>query len=57
MEGCVSFQIKDQIMAFYTDVCTAPYQQPAGIISAESEEKISEEKRENLLCLNTESLD
>ena len=24
MGGCVSFQIKVQILAFYTDVCTAP---------------------------------
>ena len=24
MRGCVSFQIKVQILAFYTDVCTAP---------------------------------
>ena len=25
MGSCVSFQIKVQILAFYTDVCTAPY--------------------------------
>ena len=24
MRGCVSFQIKVQILAFYTDVCAAP---------------------------------
>ena len=24
MRGCVSFQIKVQILAFYTDVCTTP---------------------------------
>ena len=35
MRGCVSFQINVQILAFYTDVCTAPKQAVSYVVDEE----------------------